>query len=70
MTTTLGIDLASQPKNTAICAIDWLGQRASVVALWKGTDDRGAPLNDELVLSAMRGLHGEFGTPQPSIARG
>ena len=30
MMRTLGIDLASQDKNTASCAIEWLSERARV----------------------------------------
>ena len=36
MSTTLGIDLASQPENTAICTIEWAGGAAEVRTLLHG----------------------------------
>jgi Protein of unknown function (DUF429) len=55
--TTLGIDLASQPKHTALCAIAWDDGRAEVRALahasWNGT-----ALHDKLLSTAIRGLWG------------
>jgi predicted nuclease with RNAse H fold len=36
---TLGIDLASQPKGTAACAIEWAAGRARVVDIACGQDD-------------------------------
>jgi Protein of unknown function (DUF429) len=55
--TTLGIDLASQPKHTALCAIAWDDDRAEVRALahasWNGT-----ALHDKLLSTAIRGLWG------------
>jgi hypothetical protein len=54
VTSTLGIDLASQPKNTALCWIGWEPGRAWVAGLLKGVDDDGVtPLDDELLISAM-----------------
>jgi hypothetical protein len=55
MGTTLGIDLSSQPKNTAICLVEWSPDRAEVVALWRGTDPDGTPLGDGLLIALMRG---------------
>jgi Protein of unknown function (DUF429) len=52
---TLGIDLASQPKHTALCAIAWDSGRAQVAALVRGVDDDAKPLRDELLVAAMRG---------------
>jgi Protein of unknown function (DUF429) len=63
MSATLGIDLSSQPKNTAVCMIDWSATRADVVALWRGTDPDGSTLCDELLIAVMRGTHG---LPRPS----
>lgn len=63
MTATLGVDLASQAKNTAVCAIDWSADEASVCALFKGTDAGGTPLHDKLIVSAMRGLWGDLPAP-------
>jgi Protein of unknown function (DUF429) len=65
MTVTLGIDLASQPKNTAMCWIEWEPGRASVTKLFRGTtDDNRVWLDDEFVASAMCG--GSRGLPAPS----
>jgi hypothetical protein len=61
---TLGIDLASQPKNTGLCAIEWTQDHANVVTLLNGADDDGTPLHDQLIVSAMRGLW--RGLPAPS----
>jgi hypothetical protein len=55
MSVTLGIDLSSQPTNTAICAIDWSGGGAAIVALWRGVAPTGAALHDEVLIAAMRG---------------
>jgi hypothetical protein len=54
MVTTLGIDLASQPKHTALCVIAWHGGHAEVRALAHGTWDA-TPLHDELLAAAIRG---------------
>jgi predicted RNase H-like nuclease len=64
MGSTLGIDLSSQPKHTALCAIEWHSNEAHVVALLKGADQGGTPLHDKLLVSAMRGLWG--GLPRPA----
>jgi len=53
--TTLGIDLASQPANTAICAIAWDGSRAEVIALARSAWD-GGPLDDERLVAAALGV--------------
>jgi predicted RNase H-like nuclease len=61
---TFGIDLASQPKNTAICLIDWQADRAAVVELARGTDRYGAVLHDKRLMHAMVGdLYG----PAPAM---
>lgn len=57
MQTTLGIDLASQPTNTALCVIAWYDDHAEVRVVarsaWNGT-----PLHDKLLSTAARGLWG------------
>src|SRR5204862_2243145 len=63
---TLGIDLSSQPKNTALCVVEWSGEEALVLALWRGTDADGAPLRDESLIAALRGAPGRL--PAPSKA--
>jgi hypothetical protein len=63
-TATLGIDLASQPKHTALCAIVWERGRARVTALLRGVDDEAAtPLDDKLLLTAMLGRWGSLPAP-------
>jgi Protein of unknown function (DUF429) len=56
METTLGIDLASQPANTALCVVAWGPESASVRALARGVWDE-ALLTDELLADAVRGAH-------------
>src|SRR3954453_23291242 len=56
METTLGIDLASQPRNTALCVVAWEADRAEIVALARG-DVRGQKLTDALLVEAARGDH-------------
>jgi hypothetical protein len=63
MVATLGIDLSSQPKNTAICELVWTDGGAEIAALWQGTDPHGKPLRDEVLVAAMIG---DLGIPQPS----
>jgi hypothetical protein len=64
MSATVGIDLASQPTNTALCVVSWEAESAEVLALLHGVDGRGAPLRDELLVAAMRGSLA--GLPAPS----
>jgi predicted nuclease with RNAse H fold len=63
---TLGVDLASQPKNTAACLIDWQPGRAHVEHLELGVDD------DQLVKLGERvekvGLDVPFGWPDAFVA--
>ncbi len=62
---TLGIDLAAQAKRTAMCAIRWEGDRATVEPPAVGVDD-------EELLAAMReadriGIDAPFGWPDAMI---
>lgn len=52
---TLGVDLASQPANTALCIIEWRGGHAAVVELARGVDRYGDPLYDKRIMHAMLG---------------
>lgn len=62
---TLGIDLASQPKNTALCAIEWDGRSATVLSVLRGrAADAVTPLHDKLLVSAIHGIWG--GLPRPT----
>lgn len=57
MDTTFGIDLASQPKNTALCVIGWDGESGQVRALARGHWN-GTPLHDKLLSTAIQGASG------------
>jgi Protein of unknown function (DUF429) len=54
--TTLGIDLASQPRNTALCVVAWWAHRAEIRALARATW-RDSELTDALLVAAARGAH-------------
>jgi hypothetical protein len=62
-TATLGLDLASQPKNTGVCAIEWTAGHADVLMLWRGTDDGSTALHDHLIVDLMQGLRGDLPLP-------
>lgn len=55
MSTTLGIDLASQPKATGFCAVEWLADGAVVRELCRGKTTGGVELDDAFLADAMRG---------------
>jgi hypothetical protein len=55
--TSLGIDLASQPANTAMCVIAWYPGRASVRVLARSTWN-GTSLHDKLLSSSVQGIWG------------
>ena len=61
---TFGIDLASQPADTASCLIEWRDNEAAVVELARGTDRFGDRLSDKRLLHAIVGnLYG----PAPTM---
>lgn len=75
---TLGIDLASQARDTGVCAIRWTGATAEIVLLAVGTAD-GAPFDDawlaetavglrELPRADKVGVDAPFGWPAPFTA--
>lgn len=59
MTATVGIDLASRPAGTAVCAIEW-DANPRVIALTCGVVDRASRtlLDDEVLLWVLRSGHG------------
>lgn len=57
-TITLGIDLASKAQKTALCAIEWAGPPILRV-LCRGKSE-GTRLDDEFLITAMRGLRFDF----------
>lgn len=67
MTATLGIDLSSQPKNTAVCLVEWSTETAEVVALWRGRRPDGSPLTDGILIAAMRGAYGDASPSKVAI---
>jgi len=54
-TATLGIDLASQAKNTGFCAIEWVNGRG-VVRVLTTASHQGAALHDKFLVTAINGL--------------
>lgn len=68
---TVGVDLASQPDNTAVCLIDWSGRSAEVRALARGTF-QGDKLDDNTLLGILEqadkaAIDAPFGWPDPFI---
>lgn len=66
---TVGVDLASQPENTAVCVIDWGPESAHVTALECGRFD-GQILDDATLLGLMLdadkvAIDAPFGWPEP-----
>jgi predicted nuclease with RNAse H fold len=60
---TLGIDLASQPKNTAACVIDWETARVEVLSLgWSDAD-----LIEAMARARKTGIDAPFGWPEPFV---
>lgn len=60
---TLGIDLSSQPKNTAVCRIDWAhGNSACVEPPILECDD--AKLDEQIGVSEVIGIDAPFGWPE------
>ncbi len=70
MSTTLGIDLASQAQKTGVCVIEWSGSGARVRTLHRGGPEAG----DEPLRAAIRSGHTKvaidapFGWPEPFVA--
>ena len=63
---TLGIDLASQPKNTGACRIDWIGEQGAVRPLPSGELTDAATLDLILDPAVTKvGIDAPFGWPTP-----
>jgi hypothetical protein len=58
---TLGIDMSSQPKGTAACAVTWQADRAVAVTPWLGCDDE--MLSEMIAKSHAVGIDAPFGWP-------
>lgn len=65
---TLGIDLSSQPKNTAVCRIDWAHDSACVEPPILECDD--AKLDEQIGFSEVIGIDAPFGWPEVFRAAG
>ena len=59
--TTLGVDLAAQPENTAYCLIEWVKLKARIIELHCGADD--ARLLELFDRSDKIGIDAPFGWP-------
>ena len=59
--TTLGVDLAAQPENTAYCLIEWVKPKARIIELRCGADD--ATLLEMFGRSDKVGIDAPFGWP-------
>lgn len=62
---TLGIDLAAQPANTSVCAIDWTEDAPRVTRLESGLDDEA--LLDAISGSDKVGIDAPFGWPDEFV---
>jgi predicted nuclease with RNAse H fold len=62
---TLGIDLAAQPRNTSICAIDWKTGIPVVSELDSGVDDEG--LLEAVAVADKVGIDAPFGWPDEFV---
>jgi predicted nuclease with RNAse H fold len=60
---TLGIDLASQPENSAACVIDWERSRVDALSLGWGDQD----LIDGIAAASKTGIDAPFGWPEPFV---
>ncbi len=64
MSTTLGIDLASQPENTAICTIEWADGAAEVKTLLHGRPDRSS-LDNAALRAELQAGHAKIAIDAP-----
>jgi predicted nuclease with RNAse H fold len=62
---TLGIDMSSQPKGTAACAVTWEADRAVTVTPCLGCDDE--ILSEMIAKSDAVGIDAPFGWPAVEI---
>lgn len=55
-TLTMGVDLAAQPANTAVCVLRWGDGDPTVVTLTRGKDIDSTPLDDKWISTRAAGL--------------
>jgi hypothetical protein len=60
-TLTMGVDLAAQPANTAVCLLRWGVGIPLVVMLARGRDSESNPLDDKWISTRATGLRKDFG---------
>jgi hypothetical protein len=60
-TVTMGVDLAAQPANTAVCLVRWGPGRPQIMMLARGRDNESTPLDDKWILTRAVGLRQDFG---------
>jgi hypothetical protein len=60
-TLTMGVDLAAKPAKTAACILRWGDGKPTVVLLGRGTDQDGAPLDDNWISTRAAGLRKDQG---------
>lgn len=57
----MGVDLAAQPANTAVCLLRWGDKRPQVLMLARGRDNESTPLDDKWISTRAAGLRQDFG---------
>lgn len=67
-TSTLGVDLAAQPKQTAVCMVDWRQRPARVRELSIGLDDAAIIDFVDECEPAKMAIDAPFGWPAPFVA--
>jgi hypothetical protein len=60
-TLTMGVDLAAQPANTAVCLLRWDDRTPRVVMLARGRDSESTPLDDKWISTRAAGLRKDLG---------
>jgi predicted nuclease with RNAse H fold len=60
---TMGIDLASQPEDTAVCMIRWEDGPPTLLTLCRGRADDGTALHTKWLSTTAYGIRGDYGAP-------
>jgi hypothetical protein len=63
----MGIDLASQPRKTAVCMIRWEQGPPDLVTLCRGRADDGTALHTKWLSTTAYGIRGDYGGPITKI---
>src|SRR5262245_46403233 len=59
----MGIDLAAQPEDTAVCLIAWGGRRPTVLVLRRGKADYGSAFHDKRLSTTAYDIRGDYPGP-------